>query len=75
MSTNVEAVHLLHEIEQLRGRMLRQMTEHVDLLTTAAGAMRKGKVEVAAERIEFVIDQMVAEQARLRACAPRVASS
>jgi hypothetical protein len=63
----VELTHEMHDHEQLKGRMRRLLAEHAELLDVAARAIRKGKTDVAAERVDYVADALRAELARLAA--------
>jgi len=58
-----DRTHLRHEIEQLRGRLVRRLTDNVDMLEVGLSALRKEqpRVLVMIERAEHVIDALTSE--------------
>lgn len=58
-----DRTHLRHEIEQLRGRLVRRLTDSVDMLEVGLSALRKEqpRVPVMIERAEHVIDALTSE--------------
>jgi len=52
-----ERILAAHKEDALRGKAVRVMTDAVYDLSTALSALRKGHVDVTAERIEFLIDE------------------
>lgn len=63
-----ERTHLQHELEQLRGRMVKRLTDSVDMLEVGLSALRKDnpRVPVMLERAEHVVDALRAEVQELR---------
>lgn len=59
----IARTHLHHELEQLRGRLIRRLTDSVDLLDVGLSALRKDtpKIPVMIERAEQVIDALRTE--------------
>lgn len=64
----VEKAHLQHELEQLRGRMVKRLTDSVDMLEVGLSALRKDtpRIPVMVERAEHVVDALRAEVQELR---------
>lgn len=64
----VEKTHLQHELEQLRGRLVKRLTDSVDMLEVGLSALRKDtpRVPVMVERAEHVVDALRAEVQELR---------
>jgi hypothetical protein len=64
----VEKTHLQHELEQLRGRLVKRLTDSVDMLEAGLSALRKDtpRVPVMVERAEHVVDALRAEVQALR---------
>lgn len=64
----VERTHLQHELGQLRGRMVKRLTDSVDMLEVGLSALRKDtpRVPVMVERAEHVVDALRAEIQELR---------
>jgi hypothetical protein len=62
-----EITLLRHELEQLRGRLIRQLTDSADMLDVGLSALRKDtpRVPVMVERAEVVVDTLRAEVKRL----------
>lgn len=67
-SSEVEKTHLQHELEQLRGRLMRRLTDSIEMLEVGLSALRNRtpRVEVMAERAEHVVDALRAEKNNLR---------
>ena len=65
MSDEITLLH--HELEQLRGRLIRQLTDSADMLDVGLSALRKDapRVPVMVERAEVVVDTLRAEVRRL----------
>jgi hypothetical protein len=63
-----ERTHLQHELEQLRGRLVKRLTDSVDMLEVGLSALRKDtpRVPVMVERAEHVVDALRAEVQALR---------
>ncbi|MCK6421967.1 MAG: hypothetical protein L6Q73_13825 [Aquabacterium sp.] len=63
-----ERTHLQHELEQLRGRLVKRLTDSVDMLEVGLSALRKDtpRVPVMVERAEHVVDALRAEVQELR---------
>lgn len=59
----VDRTHLQHELEQLRGRLVKRLTESVEMLEVGLSALRKDtpRVPVMVERAEHVVDALRAE--------------
>ena len=59
----VEKIHLLHELEQLRGRLVHRLTDSADMLEVGLSALRKDtpRVPVMVERAERVVYVLRAE--------------
>jgi hypothetical protein len=59
----VEITHLKHELDQLRGRLLKRLTDSVEMLENGLTALRKEnpRVPVMMERAEHVLDSLKAE--------------
>jgi len=55
MSDEITLLH--HELEQLRGRLIRQLTDSADMLDVGLSALRKDtpRVPVMVERAEVVV--------------------
>lgn len=64
----VERTHLRHDHEQLRGRMVRRLSDSVEMLEVGLSALRNKtpRTEVMAERAEHVIDALRSEETNLR---------
>lgn len=64
----VEKTHLQHELEQLRGRLVKRLTDSVEMLEVGLSALRKDtpRVPVMVERAEHVVDALRAEVQDLR---------
>jgi len=64
----VEKTHLQHELEQLRGRLVKRLTDSVDMLEVGLSALRRDtpRVPVMVERAEHVVDELRAEVQELR---------
>jgi hypothetical protein len=60
-------MHLRHELEQLRGRLVRRLEDSVEMLGVGLTALRNKapRTEVMAERAEHVVDALRAELANL----------
>lgn len=65
---DVQRTHLRHELEQLRGRLVRRLGDSVDMLEVGLTALRNKtpRTEVMIERAEHVIDALRAEESNLR---------
>lgn len=63
-----DRTHLVHELEQLRGRLIRRLEESTDLLSVGLSALRKEtpRIAVMDERAELVIDALRNELDQLR---------
>jgi hypothetical protein len=63
-----DRTHLVYELEQLRGRLIRRLEESTDLLSVGLSALRKEtpRIAVMDERAELVIDALRNELDRLR---------
>jgi hypothetical protein len=63
----VQRMHLRHELEQLRGRLVRRLQESIEMLDVGLKALRNKtpRTEVMAERAEHVIDALRAELTNL----------
>lgn len=63
-----ERTHLQHDLEQLRGRLVKRLTDSVDMLEVGLSALRKDtpRVPVMVERAEHVVDALRAEVQGLR---------
>jgi hypothetical protein len=63
----VDRTHLRHELEQLRGRLVKRMTDSVELLEVGLSALRRDtpRVPVMVERAEHVVDTLIAEVQKL----------
>lgn len=63
-----ERTHLQHKLEQLRGRLVKRLTDSVDMLEVGLSALRKDtpRVPVMVERAEHVVDALRAEVQELR---------
>lgn len=64
----VAMTHLQHELEQLRGRLVKRLTDSVDMLEVGLSALRKEspRVPVMLERAEHVVDALRDEIQELR---------
>jgi len=64
----VDKTHLQHALEQLRGRLVKRLTDSVDMLVVGLSALRKDtpRVPVMVERAEHVVDALRAEIRELR---------
>jgi hypothetical protein len=65
---SVDRTHLQHELEQLRGRLVKRLTDSVDMLEVGLSALRKDmpRVQVMVERAEHVVDALRAEVRELK---------
>ncbi len=65
---NVERIHLQHNEEQLRGKLVRKLNESIDMLEVGLTALRNKtpRIEVMAERAEYVIDALRDEVSNLK---------
>jgi hypothetical protein len=65
---DVERTHLRHDHEQLRGRLVRRLSDSIEMLEVGLTALRNKtpRTEVMAERAEHVIDALRAEESNLR---------
>lgn len=56
----VDRTHLQHELEQLRGRLVKRLTDSVEMLDVGLSALRKDtpRVPVMVERAEHVVDAL-----------------
>jgi len=59
----IDMTHLQHELEQLRGRMVKRLTDSVEMLDVGLSALRKDtpRIPVMVERAEHVVDALRAE--------------
>lgn len=64
----VEKMHIQHELEQLRGRLVKRLTDSVDMLEVGLSALRKDapRVPVMVERAEHVVDALRTEIQELK---------
>lgn len=64
----VEKMHLQHELEQLRGRLVKRLNDSVDMLEVGLSALRKDapRVPVMVERAEHVVDALRTEIQELK---------
>lgn len=64
----VDRTHLQHDLGQLRGRLVKRMTDSVEMLEVGLSALRKDtpRVPVMVERAEHVVDALRAEIKELR---------
>jgi len=64
----VERTHLQHQLEQLRGRLVKRLTDSAEMLDIGLSALRKDtpRVQVMVERAEHVVDALRAEVQELR---------
>lgn len=62
-----ERIHLRHELEQLRGRLVRRLNDGIEMLEVGLTALRNKtpRTEVMAERAEHVVDALRAELTNL----------
>lgn len=65
---NVERIHLQHNEEQLRGKLVRKLNENIDMLEVGLTALRNKtpRIAVMAERAEYVIDILRSEVSNLK---------
>lgn len=63
-----DRMHLRHELEQLRGRLMRRLDESIEMLEVGLTALRNKtpRTEVMTERAEHVVDALRAELTNLR---------
>ncbi|MCP5179009.1 MAG: hypothetical protein H6994_03760 [Pseudomonadales bacterium] len=63
-----ERTHLQHQMEQLRGRLVKRLTDSVEMLEVGLSALRKEtpRVPVMVERADHVVDELRAEVQELR---------
>lgn len=56
----VEKTHLRHELEQLQGKLVKRLTDNVEMLDVGLSALRKSepRVSVMVERAEMVVDAL-----------------
>lgn len=66
--TEAELMHLRHELEQLRGRLVRRLDDSVEMLEVGLNALQNKtpRIEVMLERAELVVDALRAEKNNLR---------
>lgn len=66
--TEAELMHLRHELEQLRGRLVRRLDDSVEVLEVGLNALRNKtpRIEVMLERAELVVDALRAEKNNLK---------
>jgi hypothetical protein len=66
--TEAELMHLRHELEQLRGRLVRRLDDSVEMLEVGLNALRNKtpRIEVMLERAELVVDELRAEKNNLK---------
>jgi chromosome segregation ATPase len=64
----VDRTHLQHDLGQLRGRLVKRLTDSVEMLEVGLSALRKDtpRVPVMVERAEHVVDALRAEIKELR---------
>lgn len=64
----VDRTHLQHQLEQLRGRLVKRLTDSIEMLNVGLSALCKDtpRVPVMMERAEHVIDALRAEVQELR---------
>lgn len=64
----VDRTHLQHKLEQLRGRLVKRLTDSIEMLDVGLSALCKDtpRVQVMTERAEHVIDALRAEVQELR---------
>jgi len=64
----VDRTHLQHQLEQLRGRLVKRLTDSIEMLDVGLSALCKDtpRVPVMMERAEHVIDALRAEVQELR---------
>ncbi|AGW91526.1 hypothetical protein N234_15965 [Ralstonia pickettii DTP0602] len=62
-----ERMHLRHELEQLRGRLVRRLDDSIEMLEVGLTALRNKtpRIEVMLERAEHVVDALRAEKNNL----------
>lgn len=63
-----ERMHLQHELEQLRGRLVRRLDESIEMLEVGLTALRNKtpRIEVMLERAEHVVDALRVEKNNLK---------
>ena len=63
-----DTIKMLHEMEMLRGRLIRRLTDSADMLDVGLAALRKDapRVEVMVERAEVVLESLRAEIRNLK---------
>jgi hypothetical protein len=63
-----ERMHLRHELEQLRGRLVRRLDDSIEMLEVGLTALRNKtpRIEVMLERAEHVVDALRAEKSNLK---------
>jgi hypothetical protein len=64
----IERTHLRHEMEQMRGRLVRRLGDSIEMLEVGLKALnnKTPRTEVMTERAEHVIDALRAEETKLR---------
>lgn len=64
----IDRTHLTHDLGQLRGRLVKRLTDSVEMLEVGLSALRKEtpRVPVMLERAEHVVDALRAEVQELR---------
>jgi len=64
----IDRTHLTHDLGQLRGRLVKRLTESVEMLEVGLSALRKEtpRVPVMVERAEHVVDALRTEVQELR---------
>lgn len=67
-SQEAERMHLRHELEQLRGRLVRRLDDSIEMLEVGLTALRNKtpRIEVMLERAEHVVDALRAEKSNLK---------
>lgn len=65
---DVQRVHFRHDMEQLKGRLVRRLSDSIETLEVGLTALRNRtpRIEVMVERAEHVIDALRAEESNLR---------
>ncbi|WP_250514394.1 hypothetical protein [Caballeronia sp. INDeC2] len=63
-----ERMHLRHELERLRGRLVRRLDNSIEMLEVGLTALRNKtpRIEVMLERAEHVVDALRAEKSNLK---------
>lgn len=63
---NDEIIHLIDEMETMRGSFLRTLRSEVSMLQDALDALRKNKTHVTEDHIERVLDRLNAQVEKLQ---------